>query len=167
MNNRITIQFISDNKVLTSIQCLKVFSENQLNKIGDKISLIKDGGILYPTKISNKHPGKNLIYLTKEGKVVKDKKDSFYVIEMASKTISEIKNCDAVRMFSEIMTTILPIVEKDEAIVDKLVNEKIGRKSEPITWKEVKNKSMDVLKKAEKARTEATEADGKIETIVI
>lgn len=141
MNNRITIQFISDNKILSSIQCLKVFSENQLNKIKGKISLIKDGAVLYPAKYANDR--KNIIFLAKDGTIT-SKNNAVLAIETTNKIIKEIKNCNKAKIIGESIEKIQPT----------------------LTWKEVKDKSMDVLKKAEQARVNATEAEAKMETIV-
>jgi hypothetical protein len=99
-NKKITIQFSNGDDNISSIKCLKIFTEEHFNKIKNKVSLIKEGGILYPSKFA-KNTNKNSIFVSKDGKIVKEKKDSFYVIETTSNTIKEIKDCTDVKIYSE------------------------------------------------------------------
>jgi hypothetical protein len=177
-NKKITVQFLSDNKETVSIKCLKVFSEKQLNKIRDRMSLIKEGGILYPSKFA-KEINKNSVFVSKDGKIINSKNDSLYIIETTSKTIKETKNCSDVKIFSERCkceeTKVEEIISvekvKEESIKQEQPIQSVKceceKQEQKMAWKEAKERSIGSLKKAEQARSEATEAEAKIETVTI
>lgn len=117
-NKQITVQFFKNDENATSIKCLKIFTKEHFNKIKNKVLLIKEGGILYPSKFVE-NPNKNSIFVTKDGKVVNNKKDSFYIIETANKIMNETKDCTNVKIFSE--STIKPLISSKEVIEERTI----------------------------------------------
>ena len=144
-SKKIVIQFFKENKNIKTIQCLKVFSKEQAQKIREKASLIKDGAILIPAKFVKKL-NENSMLISKSGRVVKSKDKALYAIESSKNTLDELRCCDKIKIFESesvkeekqqtcacIQEVVEPQTDKnDEEIVDAFVNRKINERALPV-----------------------------------
>jgi len=105
----ITITIVDQNKP-RQIKCLKVLSKEHYLKIKDKISLLKEGSIVYSARIfdQNNIGDNDILFISKTREVVKEIKDAKYVIESKKK-------------IAAITVPIISINENDEKDVDKLL----------------------------------------------